>query len=1095
MPHVLEALLPGQRTLVCGLRDIDMTAFGGHRVHSLATARALLGSSSVNLVHFGGEILACRVEEAMAMLLEGEDAARFEGLMGSHPGLAAVLARLALGTENPLGYVTGRSTFPRLNRLAFHAVGLASPQGLNANQRYLDVCLCSADFVGVRDSAALAYAESIGLMAHAMPCGTVLVKELFAGTVAEHVAAAEVNQIRVRFPAGYAAFQVSAAFATRGHSLAHDLKRFGERTGLGLVLFASGTAARHDSRVFLRHLVDALGAERACLLESANVWDIVGLISQARVYAGSSLHGRIVATAFGVPRLNFASSEPKVQCYCDLWELPGLPVRAPSPETTCESLLRCLEQDPAILAAHAQSLAARYRESWAKLQSLLVSESDRHAKGLRSAAAVTEFDRAAGALRELDLASLIEPSLHAQVFADQGAGYTEELSCRLALAARDWRTLRFQQLERLCHKPDRRLRLDPLNQPGLVEISTIRILRDRDGAVVFAAEMEADWAALECVGAVPIPGGGQSLLLMVTGADPQLYLPALPALPRDACTMEMCIRVETSATDMLRRIAHLARSNQALAHLAEEVKTQVARLEARDVCWQQTHAEECAAREAWLAERRSLEHEQRVLLQARDAALQRVAVQVTEFDVLRSELQMQQERALTMAREAQQLRSEVIALQQAVEAVLRWQKSWLKRTFHRWHPPWEQREDVGLLKRWERSIRKRRKEIVARALSGTRPSWAVPGGAGGSSISGNTTGASSVGGAEGAAPLMARGSIPSVAVYFSTCGNYFFQEIAQLIQTGMVRAGYRCHLRTELGGPEEDVDAHLVVAPHEFFVLGNGPACLASARRETVFLLNTEQRQTQWFRTAVPLFARACHVFDMDMATVLELQRLGHSASHLRLGHVEGFAPYARRARLLITPETEALGAAVASWIDFDRPLAERPIDLNFVGEANPRRTAFFAQLAPMLESYECHLRLMPQGLGPWRAESVRSNRRSQLTAGLSQRSKIVLNIHRDDAHYFEWHRIVMMGIWQRALVITETVSDTPPFMAGKDFVEASLAEMPQAIDYYLRDPRGIQEAEDIRTAGFKTLSEQVQFTAILQEAWHPFLPRLQAKS
>ena len=80
------------------------------------------------------------------------------------------------------------------------------------------------------------------------------------------------------------------------------------------------------------------------------------------------------------------------------------------------------------------------------------------------------------------------------------------------------------------------------------------------------------------------------------------------------------------------------------------------------------------------------------------------------------------------------------------------------------------------------------------------------------------------------------------------------------------------------------------------------------------------------------------------------------------------------------------------------------------------------------------------------------------------------------------------MGIWQKALVISETVTDTPPFVAGIDFVHAPLDEIPNLIDYYLRDPRGIREAEEIRNAGFKKFKDLCPFTEALTKALQPIL-------
>lgn len=84
------------------------------------------------------------------------------------------------------------------------------------------------------------------------------------------------------------------------------------------------------------------------------------------------------------------------------------------------------------------------------------------------------------------------------------------------------------------------------------------------------------------------------------------------------------------------------------------------------------------------------------------------------------------------------------------------------------------------------------------------------------------------------------------------------------------------------------------------------------------------------------------------------------------------------------------------------------------------------------------------------------------------------------------------MGIWQRALVLTETVTETPPFVAGRDYVQATLDEMPRLIDYYLRDPQGIEEAERIRNSGYEQLKTSCHFPNLMKELWKSFLTQAQ---
>jgi hypothetical protein len=100
---------------------------------------------------------------------------------------------------------------------------------------------------------------------------------------------------------------------------------------------------------------------------------------------------------------------------------------------------------------------------------------------------------------------------------------------------------------------------------------------------------------------------------------------------------------------------------------------------------------------------------------------------------------------------------------------------------------------------------------------------------------------------------------------------------------------------------------------------------------------------------------------------------------------------------------------------------------------------------------------------------------------GIEQRSRIVLNIHREDVKFFEWHRIVMHGIWQGALVVSEPCSAAPPFRPGIDYVETSLDRLGEQLSYYLGDPRGQLEAQAIADAGFRTLTRECRMRDALE--------------
>jgi hypothetical protein len=100
-----------------------------------------------------------------------------------------------------------------------------------------------------------------------------------------------------------------------------------------------------------------------------HLWDLCALLAGSAGYCGSSLHGRIVATAFGRPRLNLLPPQggapglegaAKHRAYVESWELPGLPGCVAVADAG-DALREALAADPARLRAHGHALAAVFR--------------------------------------------------------------------------------------------------------------------------------------------------------------------------------------------------------------------------------------------------------------------------------------------------------------------------------------------------------------------------------------------------------------------------------------------------------------------------------------------------------------------------------------------------------------------------------------------------------------------------------------------------------------------------------------------------------------------------------------------------------------
>jgi len=317
-----------------------------------------------------------------------------------------------------------------------------------------------------------------------------------------------------------------------------------------------------------------------------------------------------------------------------------------------------------------------------------------------------------------------------------------------------------------------------------------------------------------------------------------------------------------------------------------------------------------------------------------------------------------------------------------------------------------------------------------------------------------------------------------ISVASSSLGNCFFHQIRDLIAAGLAELGHQVLIENERDGFKSGVSWRVIIAPHEYFYLGAGESLRHAAWPENVILVSTEQPSTPWFARAWECLPKANAVWDIDYNTAGHLRQRGIACDYLPLGFVPGHAAFSKVERIAAHYGSCFLSESVRGTRLAGGPLRQRPLDLFFIGGATPRREAFLSSAAPSLADYKTYIHLYDSKTPLLQGKNTYMDTAS--VVGLSQRSKVLLNLHRGDDVYFEWQRIVLQGIWQKTLVVSEVCSDAPPFRAGVDFVEARVDEIPRILRYYLSDPRGQREAQEIAQIGYDTLVGECRLSRFL---------------
>ncbi|ALL66932.1 regulator of chromosome condensation [Paraburkholderia caribensis MBA4] len=370
-PHVVARMLAGRDVRVAGLVSRDLRAHGGHRVQALRQWH----ERAVDLLHVGGEILTCDAWEAALMLQSNHDAQR---LIASQQHDRSAWAQHVLDTRELAPYVASKDAWPRAGRVLFNAIGGVTLDDRDLRMRDEVLAkLARADDISVRDIHTQALLAKSGIEARLAPDCAVMVAELFGDTIRARASKQAVARIREAAPRGYLAVQFSADFGDDAtlDQLAAQLDHAAHAHDLAIVFFRAGAAPWHDDLSCFARTAARMRAPSVHLFDSLNIWDICALLAHSRGYIGSSLHGRIVAIAHALPRINLLRDEDfarpcKQTAFAQTWEDVDQPV-ATRVNGIAEGIDSALSVDPARLKHTAARLVALWRDTFQTTVSVL----------------------------------------------------------------------------------------------------------------------------------------------------------------------------------------------------------------------------------------------------------------------------------------------------------------------------------------------------------------------------------------------------------------------------------------------------------------------------------------------------------------------------------------------------------------------------------------------------------------------------------------------------------------------------------------------------------------------------------------------------
>ncbi|GAA1985039.1 polysaccharide pyruvyl transferase family protein [Microbacterium pumilum] len=194
--------------------------------------------------------------------------------------------------------------------LILNSVGIGSIPHLSRARRYvLEAVLREATYISVRDPRSDAYLTRIGVPHRLAP---------------DLIHTLALNHPRPAASGGWALIHLSDHHL-REHTpdaWVRAIHAASSLRGMPLRFFLAGTAPGHDSQAAADRLRDALlelDHGRDIEISTArSTWPRVDEIADSAVWIGGSLHGRIVAQVYRVPRASLAKG--KVDAYAETWD-------------------------------------------------------------------------------------------------------------------------------------------------------------------------------------------------------------------------------------------------------------------------------------------------------------------------------------------------------------------------------------------------------------------------------------------------------------------------------------------------------------------------------------------------------------------------------------------------------------------------------------------------------------------------------------------------------------------------------------------------------------------------------------------------------
>lgn len=215
--------------------------------------------------------------------------------------LQSIYLRLKYNPHTTYPYTIGKFELPNFKGIVYNSVGnckLCNDKYLLANKKAKKI-VNDNDYIAVRDKLTQTALKEMGVESFLVADSAILMSKCFTESFLEHSLSLDKHKYPQK---GYIYFQLGIAFLNgREKEFAMMLDKIWKKYKLKICLGVIARAIDHEDHIALAKIAKHLDSNCYLFYASPNLWDIMWLIKNARLYVGTSLHGAITAMSFNVP--------------------------------------------------------------------------------------------------------------------------------------------------------------------------------------------------------------------------------------------------------------------------------------------------------------------------------------------------------------------------------------------------------------------------------------------------------------------------------------------------------------------------------------------------------------------------------------------------------------------------------------------------------------------------------------------------------------------------------------------------------------------------------------------------------------------------